>query len=143
MTAYQGDIKRIMKQLMLVYETKIVYDKDRDIDRMGIIELMILEATQNEDLTQSDLLEMIPLKRAKLIGVIKRLTELNYLEKKANPNDKRSSYLTLGPSGQEILSKYGEHESIFLDFILRDMTINEEKAIVKFLSKIQQTNYMK
>jgi DNA-binding MarR family transcriptional regulator len=63
--------------------------------------------------------------------------------KEENPCDKRSSYLVLGPTGIQFLEAYGEHEDIFLDFVLRDMTINEEKAIVKFLSKIQQTDYMK
>lgn len=144
MSVYQSDIKRIMKQLLLTYETKIVHDKDRKIERIGAVELMILEhVSEHENTTQNDLLEIFPYKRAKLLGIIKKMLEYDYLVKKENPSDKRSHYLSLGLNGLALLENYGKHEEIFLDFVLRDMTINEEKAIVKFLSKIQQTGYMK
>ncbi len=144
MSVYQKDIKRIMKQLMLVYETRTVYDKNRKLERFSAIELTLLEFIRDhKEVTQNDLLEVIDYKRAKLIGIIKKMIESDYLSKKDNPHDKRSNFLILGQRGIDILEMYGEHEAVFLDFVLRDMTINEEKTIVKFLSKIQQTNYMK
>lgn len=144
MSVYQKDIRRIMKQLMLIYETKTVYDKERKLERLGIVELMILEHLRDhKKVTLHDLLEIYELKRTKLISLIKKMQEYDYIIKEENPIDKRSSYLVLGPKGESFLESYGKHEAVFLDFVLRDMTINEEKAIVKFLSKIQQTDYMK
>ncbi len=144
MSVYQKDIKRIMKQLMLVYETRTVYDKNRKLERFSAIELTLLEFIRDhKEVTQNDLLEVIDYKRAKLIGIIKKMIEYDYLSKKDNPHDKRSNFLILSQRGIDILEMYGKHEAVFLDFVLRDMTINEEKTIVKFLSKIQQTNYMK
>lgn len=144
MSVYQNDIKRIMKQLMLVYETQTVFNKDRKLERFGVVELMILELVKSsEQVTQIEILDTIKLKRTKLLGILKKLMELNYLCKEENPNDKRSYFIKLGKQGEEILKEYETHEAVFLDFVLRDMTINEEKAIVKFLSKIQQTDYMK
>jgi len=144
MSVYQNDIKRIMKQLMLVYETRTVFNKDRKLERFGVIELMILELVHSsEQVTQIEILDTIKLKRTKLLGILKKLMEHNYLCKEENPHDKRSYFIKIGKHGEEILKEYETHEAVFLDFVLRDMTINEEKAIVKFLSKIQQTDYMK
>lgn len=144
MSVYQKDIKRIMKQLLLVYETKITYDKSRKIERIGSIEYTILEyIAEHEHVVTNDLLNRIPIKRTKLLSIVKKLCDEKFIEKIDNPNDKRSSYLCLAHKGEQFLANFGEHESVFLDFVLKDMTINEEKAIVKFLSKIQQTSYMK
>ncbi|MCH4891291.1 winged helix-turn-helix transcriptional regulator [Acidaminobacter sp. JC074] len=144
MSVYQKDIKRIMKQLMLVYETRITSDKNRKLEHFGAVELMLLEhLKENDRVTQNDLFDVIPLRRNKLVGIIKKMISLGYIERVDNPNDKRSNYLVLGEKGFDIMQSYGKHEEVFLDFVLKDMTINEEKTIVKFLSKIQQTNYMK
>jgi len=144
MSVYQKDIKRIMKQLMLVYETRITSDKNRKLEHFGAVELMLLEYLQeNDHVTQNDLFEIMPLRRNKLVGLIKKMLSTGYLDRVDNPNDKRSNYLVIGAKGFDIMASYGKHEEVFLDFVLKDMTINEEKTIVKFLSKIQQTNYMK
>lgn len=144
MSVYQKDIKRIMKQLMLVYETRTVFDKDRKMERVGAIELMILEfVLAEEKVTQHEIIAYIQLKRTKVLGILKKLMDYGYLSKVENPDDKRSYFIELGKQGIGLLESYNAHEAVFLDFVLRDMTINEEKTIVKFLSKIQQTNYMK
>lgn len=144
MSVYQKDIVRIMKHLMLTYESRIVLNKERKLERFSAIELSILEyVVSNENVTQHELLVSLELKRSKLLGVIKKMIDCDYLIKKENVVDKRSSYIELGQKGLEILSEYGKHEAIFLDFVLKDMTINDEKAIVKFLSKMQQTKYLK
>lgn len=143
---YQEDIKRIFKHLLLKYETEIALNKnvDRKVERLSIVEISILEYVQEHDLvTQNSLLEFIHMKRGKIIGLIKKMTDVGYLEKKLNETDKRSSFIILGKLGIEFLESYHQHEDRFLDFVLTDMTINEEKAIVKFLSKINQTDYMK
>ena len=144
MSVYQKDIVRIMKHLMLTYESRIVLNKERKLERFSAIELSILDyVVTNDEVTQHELIEFLELKRSKLISIIKKMIDYNYLSKIENINDKRSNFITLGPKGKEILSDYDKHEAVFLDFVLKDMTINEEKAIVKFLSKMQQTKYLK
>ncbi|MBI9011266.1 MAG: winged helix-turn-helix transcriptional regulator [Clostridiales bacterium] len=144
MSVYQKDIVRIMKYLMLTYETRIVLNKERKLERFSAIELTLLEYVgSHEHVTQHDLLDLLDLKRSKLLSIIKKMIDYGYLVRSENLKDKRSSYIELGPKGTDILSEYDKHEQIFLDFVLKEMTINEEKTIVKFLSKIQQTKYMK
>lgn len=143
---YQEDIKRILKHLLIKYESEIALNKglDRKVERISVIELSILEYVEaHACVTQNDILELFPMKRGKLIGILKKLVDAHYLDKQKNDTDKRSSYIVIGHLGRVFLKKYHDHEDNFLNFVLKDMTINEEKAIVKFLSKINQSDYVK
>ena len=146
MSVYQSDLSRMFKSLMLKYETQIAFNKniDRKLERFSIIEITILEYLKNHNsVVFSDLLEIIPLKRGKLLGILKKLMDVGYISKVKNSNDKRSSYILLNEKGESVLEKYFSEEEDFVNFLLADMTINEEKTIIKFLSKINQTKYMK
>lgn len=144
MSVYQKDISRIFKTLLLKYETQITTQNFKKLDRFSIVELSILDHLRiHGKVTQSALLEILEIKRGKSLGMIKKLADANLLEKSVNEADRRSTFLLLTPYGESVMTIYDTHEAEFLDFVLKDMTINEEKAIVKFLSKINQTDYMK
>ncbi len=135
MSVYQNDISRMLKLLMFKYETKI---------RFTIVEISILEYIEkNSNVTQNELLDNILIKRSKLISLLKRLVDTGYIKKIKSDYDKRSNYLELGKMGIEVLENYSNLKDEFLNFVLDDMTVNEEKTIVKFLSKINQTKYLK
>lgn len=146
MSVYQKDVSKIFKLLLLKYETQIALNKKRDIkmDRFSIIELTILDHLRHhEDVILNDVLELVTIKRGKVLAILKKLMEAGLVEKHLNKQDRRSTFLKLTAAGQLLMNDYDKHEAEFLDFVLKDMTINEEKAIVKFLSKINQTDYMK
>lgn len=146
MSVYQKDLSKLFKTLLLKYETNVALNPniDKKLDRFSIIEIMILEYLfENESMTSSELLNKMKLKRSKFLGITKKLVTAGYIEKKKSDIDKRSSILTLSKKGKSILKSYYEEENEFLDFVLADMTINEEKTIIKFLSKINQTKHMK
>lgn len=146
MSVYQDDITKIFKYLMLKYETEVsqVKDPNLKLDRISMIEVSLLEHLDNHDrVTQQDLLESINFKRSKALGVISKLIKGGFVHKEINPEDKRSTWISLSPLGIQLLDDYRKHEKAFVNFVLKDMTVNEEKAIVKFLSKINQTDYIK
>lgn len=145
MSVYQSDLKKILKTLLLKYETNITSNNiNKKIDRFSIIDIRILEyLLENESISFNNLLQVIDIKRGKLIGIINRLISASYIMKTRSDVDKRSSILSLSSSGKKLLELYYKEEEEFLDFVLNDMTINEEKTIIKFLSKINQTKHMK
>lgn len=146
MSVYQKDISKLLKVLLFKYETQIVRNNNlvKKLEHFGSVEVAILEIINTEEcITINTILEMIPLKRSKLVGIIKKLTEASLLKKIINDSDKRSNYMKLDKKGVELLATFHNEEEDFLDFILDDMTVNEEKTIVKFLSKINQTKHVK
>lgn len=135
-----------MKHLLLKYETQIALHKNsnRPLDRMGIVEISVLDYLRHHDeVTQIELIDMLTIKRSKAVGLLKKMMDAGYIYRVVNEKDRRSTFIRLAEAGKSLMTAYDAHEGMFLEFILKDMTINEEKAIVKFLSKINQTTYMK
>lgn len=146
MSVYQDDITKIFKYLMLKYETEVsqVKDPNLKLDRITMVEVSLLEyLNHHERVTQQALLDSLDFKRSKALAIIQKLIKNGFIDKEINLEDKRSMWVSLSPSGRQLLNHYHKHEKEFVNFILKDMTVNEEKAIVKFLSKINQTDYIK
>ncbi len=141
MSVYQSSINKMIKSLLLEYEANFILNK-KDIGKVSVVDLMILEyIKENDNVILNDLFSFIPIKRAKMQSIVKKLILSGYIVRKENPDDKRYNLLELDKKGMKILEHYYENEEKFLNFILKDMTINEEKAVVKFLSKIQQSKF--
>jgi len=146
MSVYQEDISKLFKHLLLKYETHIteVNDRGLKLDRMSILEISLLEYLRdNQGVTQQGLMEVVDIKRKKSTSVINKLIRSGLIQKVDNPQDKRSNWMQLTQQGIRYLKAYKDHEANLVAFVLKDMTVNEEKAIVKFLSKINQTDYLK
>jgi DNA-binding MarR family transcriptional regulator len=146
MSVYQDEITKIFKHLILKYETNVtqVKDKSLKLDRLSMIEISLLEYLQDhEKVTQHELIESLEFKRSKTTATVQKFLKAGFINKEINPEDKRSIWVTLSPLGLSLLETYQRHEHEFIDFILKDMTVNEEKAIVKFLSKINQSINLK
>ncbi len=141
MSVYQSSINKMIKSLLLDYESNFILNK-KDIGKVSVVDLMILEYIKdNDNVILNNLFSFIPIKRAKMQSIVKKLILSGYIVRKENPDDKRYNLLELDKKGLKILENYYQSEEKFLNFILKDMTINEEKAVVKFLSKIQQSKF--
>lgn len=146
MSVYQNEVSKLLKHLLLKYETQVTQVKNHSIglDQLSILEIDLLERLSNVDeVTQKELVNGFEFKRAKSEACVKRLLKARLIKKVTNPKDKRSNWLVLSESGKKLLNNYQVHEDAFITFVLKDMTVNEEKTIVKFLSKINQTDYLK
>lgn len=146
MSVYQEDVSKLFKHLLLKYDTQVTQVKDKmlKLERMSILEITLLEyLNDNQEVTQQSLMNAIDIKRSKSMVSIKKMIKAGLIHKVNNPSDKRSNWMMLTKTGEKLLNRFKEHEASFATFVLKDMTVNEEKAIVKFLSKINQTDYMK
>jgi hypothetical protein len=75
------------------------------------------------------------LKRGKSLGIIKRLIDVGYITKVKNDKDLRSNCIKLDKKGLAVLEKYNKEEKKMLDFILSDISVNEENLEKKSLKK--------
>lgn len=146
MSVYQNEVSKLLKHLLLKYETQVTQLKNKSVglDQLSILEIHLLEYLSNDrEVTQKDLVNGLDFKRAKSEACVKRLLKARLIKKVINPKDKRSNWVVLSESGKKLLKSYQFHEDAFVTLVLKDMTVNEEKTIVKFLSKINQTDYLK
>lgn len=73
-----------------------------------------------------------------LIKKIEDLKNIGIVSKENSKDDKRVKILKITDEGKEILIKVDAKINEKLKFIIKDFTVNEEKAVLKFLSKINQ-----
>lgn len=105
----------------------------------GFSELMLLsELGRTERMSTQDLLKVIELDRGILDTLIKNLTMRKLIYKEKDEDDRRKAYIGLTDQGKEQMEIFRRIEEEAMQFVMKDMSVNEQKAILKFLSRINQ-----
>lgn len=141
MANYYKEINHMMEKVL--YKL-IKYDKAgirilEKNEKYSFIDLMVIrEIGKKGEITVFDLLSQIEVDRGILATSINRFTSAGYVVKERSKLDKRKFLLYLTDEGKSLCSLLNDLENDELGFILKDMTINEQKAILKFLSRLNQ-----
>ncbi|MBF8982930.1 winged helix DNA-binding protein [Lutibacter sp. B2] len=139
---YYNEINIMVEKLMhkiLVYDRKgfKIGTKSKEL---SLLDVYVLKAIGEEKEKKIyELLEEVEMDRGMVASIIKKLVLYAYVRKERSEDDKRAYILSLTEKGMDMYNKTLEIQENFLEFILSDITLNEEKAILKFLSKINQT----
>ncbi|MBN2260110.1 MAG: winged helix-turn-helix transcriptional regulator [Clostridiales bacterium] len=140
MAVYYDEIKILTEKLFhkliqysamkFTYENKEIYF----IDLIILSEIM----SKNEISSMNEWMDYFEIKRIETKKSINRLINNKFLTKEQNLMDKRKVMINVTEKGLDVLKTFDYSEESYLNFILRDMTVNEEKTILKFLSKLNQ-----
>jgi len=113
-------------------------------EAFSYLELKIMRKLREGDNKKIlQLMEELQLNRGLVAALVKKLLAGGYITKEQSEEDRRVFTIKLTDSGKKILDRSSHGEKEFLDFILSDITVNEERAILKFLSKINQAAKLK
>ncbi|TCO76416.1 MarR family transcriptional regulator [Marinisporobacter balticus] len=142
MANYYNEINKMMDKLMhkvLVYDRKgfKIGGKAENLSLLDIHILRKIGQVKNKRLYE--LVEDMEMDRGLIASVTKKLILNGYILKEKDHEDKRVYILKLTNIGKKMYEKTLEIQEVLLNFVLADVTLNEEKAILKFLSKINQT----
>ena len=111
---------------------------------LSFLELYILrEIGEKGNKKISELIDEMQLNRGMASLVFKKLVINGYVSKKQSEEDRRVYGLMLTDLGKQIVDKSMEDEKKLLEFILADISLNEERAVLKFLSKLNQGAFLK
>lgn len=136
--------------LAILKMTELLSKKFIEKDKKGVqleglmhfnsfLELMLLnELGRTERMSTQDLLKVIELDRGVLDTQIKNLSMRRLIYKEKDEDDKRKAYIGLTDQGKEQVEVFRKIEEDAMQFVMKDMSINEQKAILKFLSRINQ-----
>lgn len=144
MANYYNEINKMVNKLIqkiIYYDTKgFKVGKDKEL---GLIDVYILRSIGLEHKKMSQVIKELEVDRSLVATSLRKLTIYGYVIKEKSEEDKRAFVLKLTKEGTELYHKTWEIQSEILNFILEATTLNEEKAILKFLSKINQTTFHK
>ncbi len=137
MRNYYVQIHQYMQKLI---QNIIVLDK-RGIrnngDSLSITELFILKLLGDQKEKKIfEIVDELSVDRNSLVTILNRLQSMDYISKVKDEEDKRVFLLNLTEKGRSVFQQVSEKEKELIYSILNDFTFNEEKAILKFLVKL-------
>lgn len=141
MNTHSPDIQRMLEKIL---HKVIKYDRDgmtaiRKAEPYNFVDVLVIrEIGLKENIAIHQLMDRLKLDRGIVATSLSRLSGRGLLHKSKDPADKRKSFIALTPEGQEFFGRLNQMEVDYLDLILKDMTINEQKAVLKFLSRVNQ-----
>lgn len=129
---------KVMKKIMTIDADKLNVQGDKE--GFTIREsFFIVELGSHDYMTFSQIEQSLEIDRKTLVSLISRLQKRKVINKRVSERDKRQFWIELTDKGQKIKEELTEQGQQLMAFALKDLTINEEKAVLKFFSKLHQT----
>ena len=141
MANYTREIEHMLDRLniKILSQDKTGYFKEQLKVKLNLAEILLLKQIgEYEAVKLNDLIKTLEVDRNFVTTTVNRLVGLKVLHKRADVTDARSQVIMLTPSGKDLYEALKEQQSKELDFVLSEITINEEKTVLKFISKIVQ-----
>lgn len=113
-------------------------------DSLSITELLILKILGDaQEKRIFEVINELNIDRNSLVTILNRLQSLSYIAKEKDKGDKRVHILMLTDKGRAAFQHISEKERELVYGLLNEFTFNEEKAILKFLVKLDmlKSNY--
>jgi len=108
---------------------------------INLLEMLIIKQIgEHGDIRLNQLIKVMEVDRNLVTTTLKRLIGLKLLQKKPDGTDGRGQIVSMTLLGSELYQDLLKQQQLELDFILNDVTINEEKTILKFISKMVQVH---
>jgi DNA-binding MarR family transcriptional regulator len=140
MTSYRESIERMLEKIVtkILRYDRISFSVDSNPLKVTLVELWILRELGKQSASIQELTERFDLNRDLVSRSIQQLERNAMVEKETVEGDRRIRRIHLSAAGQELLKSWNHHEKDHFDYVLADMTVNEQKAVLKFLSRINQ-----
>lgn len=141
MANYYNEINQMIEKIAhkVLISDKKKFKIGRKNQEFSLLEMLIIKKIGNNEMKSIyELVKETEIDRGLMAPMIKNLVIGGYIEKEKAKEDKRVSMVKLTKSGKEIYDEIIVSQKEFFEFVLSDVTLNEEKAILKFLSKINQ-----
>lgn len=141
MANYTREIAHMLDRLntkILAQDKTGYFRKDLKV-KLNLVEILLLKQLgEHGEVKLNQLINTLEVDRNLITTTVKRMGTLKLVQKRADEMDGRSQVIVLLPAGRELYNALINQQNKELDFILDDVTINEEKTILKFISKMVQ-----
>ncbi|WP_432407222.1 MarR family winged helix-turn-helix transcriptional regulator [Wukongibacter sp. M2B1] len=130
-------IEKIINKILIA--DKKGFSIGRKNEELSLLDIFVIKKIGSNNMKPIySLVKETEIDRGVISSIINKLAANGYIKKEKAKEDKRVNMVILTDEGEEVYNKILRGQSEILDFILNDITLNEEKAILKFLSKVNQ-----
>lgn len=138
---YYNEINKMIEKTiykLLILEKEGLPNGRKKMD-LGLLDIIVLKKIGDEpSVKQFSLIKDTDISRNIITPIIKKLVSKGYVTKEKSKIDKRVNMLTITDEGNKVRENMIGIQKEIMDYILHDITLNEEKAILKFLAKASQ-----
>jgi DNA-binding MarR family transcriptional regulator len=106
--------------------------------KLDMMDVMVLDHLNIQPQSLKSLCNKMNYPRVDLAKIASRLLKVKLIKKSEDPTDKRLVVLGLTEFGEKQLEVASTKLHVPLDFAISELTINEEKAVLKYLSRLHQ-----
>lgn len=141
MANYTREISHMMDRMLtklLKQDKKGFYSSELYL-KLSLLDFMVIKQVgEHEEINVNMLINLLELDRNSIDVSIKNLVSEKILCKTLGTADKRERIIKLTEAGNMLYTSLIKAQRDEIEFVLNDITINEEKSILKFLSKYVQ-----
>lgn len=116
------------------YAEKMLNPYDLTVEQFHILK----NASVNLGLNQNQLCEQVGKKPANITRILDRLEKKRWIERRANPDDRRSSLIFLTPEGRRIISEVSDNFEAYSSWFIKGISPDEELIFRRILGKIDK-----
>ncbi|WP_047384339.1 MULTISPECIES: MarR family winged helix-turn-helix transcriptional regulator [unclassified Cetobacterium] len=109
------------------YQKKYLNHHLKDTDLEASQAIILLKIKENSEITPKEIFEMGIVEKPSVSKILKKLEDMNFIEKNSSNKDGRSYSVSLTEDGLKMCS--------FIDSIINELNIVYEKIASKFLSE--------
>jgi DNA-binding MarR family transcriptional regulator len=139
MSVYSKEISQMINKIL----EKSVYKKDDDKlvlpKDLTLLSFFILKKIDKKSkIISTDLKDEIGVDYNMIRKEVCNLENLGLIERNTDPTDKRRKYINVTKKGGNKIKEVNHLIEEKLQFVINNFSVNEEKAVLKFLSRINQ-----
>ncbi|WP_432662761.1 transcriptional regulator [Wukongibacter baidiensis] len=141
MANYYNQINMMMEKIInkILITDKKGFKIGRKNEELSLLDILVIKKIGSNSMKPIySLVKETEIDRGVISSIINKLVANGYIKKEKAKEDKRVNMVILTEEGEEVYNKILKGQSDILEFILNDITLNEEKTIIKFLSKVNQ-----
>jgi len=139
MSVYSNEINQMINKIL----EKAIYKKDDEKallpKEVTLLNFFILKRINaKEEVVLTDLRDEIGIDYNTIRKEICNLEKLNLIERNEDPEDRRRRFIQVTQRGRQQIKEVNYLIENKLQFVISNFSVNEEKAVLKFLSRINQ-----
>lgn len=135
----------IILYLMTRIQEKAVWLMNSEIKKKKITGILpihgeiLLALNRYGELSMKEIADLVNRKKSTITTLIRKLIELNYIEKKVNDEDNRSYLISLTTEGKKFANTLCKIAEKATNRFYKNVPMQERKMLVKILQKINDT----
>lgn len=106
-------------------------------DNLSVAQFEVMaKVNKSEGMTQQTLAESLLVTKGNICGLVDRLTESQFLERRSDPEDRRVNRLYLTPTGKALVARIRPKQYALIEDVMAVLTAEEQTTLHQLLQRL-------